>query len=103
MTGQCPGCGVQRAVTSKRLIKAHSGPGGQLCPGTAHAPGRPKPALGPCPHPEKVRFATLEAAERRAMGKPAIAGLVLRAYECLPGCGWFHLTSLLQQRPEVRR
>lgn len=101
MTGQCPGCGEQRPVTSKRLIKAHSGPTGRLCPGTAHAPGRPKLALGPCPSPTKVRFATLEAAQRRAMGKPAIAGLVLRAYDDCP-CGWAHLTSSLQQRPGVR-
>jgi hypothetical protein len=68
VTGQCPGCGEQRTLTSKRLIKAHSIPGGQLCPGTGHAPGCPKPALGPCPTPTKVRFATLEAAERRAPG-----------------------------------
>lgn len=100
MTGQCPGCGEQRPLTSKRAVKSHSLPDGSPCPGTSRAPGRPKPALGPCPTPEKVRFATLSAAQRRALGRPAIAGLVLRAYDDCP-CGWAHLTSLLVPRREA--
>lgn len=100
MTGQCPGCGEQRRLNTANLIRSHSLPDGSACPGTHEKPGRPRPVGGACRTPAKARFATVEAAESRAHGKPAIAGLELRAYDNCP-CGWVHLTS--QGAPEVTR
>lgn len=101
MTGQCPGCGQQRRLNTANLIRSHSQPDGSQCPGTHQKPGKPRPASGYCRTPDKSRFATLEAAATRALGTPAIAGLVLRPYAC--DCGWVHLTSNPGERPEVRR
>lgn len=99
MTGQCPDCGEQKPLTSKGLVKAHSLPAGPLCLGTRQAPGAPRPSWRPCHTPKKAKFATAEAAALRALGRPAIVGLVLSPYECR--CGWFHLTSWPADREPV--
>lgn len=91
MTGQCPGCGEQRRLNTAGLIRSHARADGQQYPGTHEKPGKPRPMRGPCPRPDKARFATLGAARQRALGRPAIVGLVLSPYECR--CGWVHLTS----------
>lgn len=46
---------------------------------------------GLCPHPEKSRFATVEAAERVAARVVVRLGAWLRPYEC--PCGFVHLTK----------
>lgn len=102
MTGQCSHCGTTQPLNSARTIKAHSLYTGPICPGTRRPPGRPQQS-GPCPTPEKVKFATLEAAAQRALGRPAIVGLVLSPYRCTKGCGWVHLTSKAPERVGGRR
>lgn len=95
MTGTCPGCGEQRDLNRRGRFRSHALPSGEQCPGSCRQPEvAPVPIqLGPCPHPEKARYATTAMAARRALGKPAIAGLVLYPYRCTPGCGWVHLSK----------
>jgi hypothetical protein len=50
-----------------------------------------------CPTPEKLRFATVEAAARFAARRELGVGKLLTPYACDDGaghgCGWVHLTS----------
>jgi hypothetical protein len=45
----------------------------------------------PCPHPEKRRYATREAAERRGNRAELRIDKLLYPYQCI--CGWWHLTK----------
>lgn len=45
-----------------------------------------------CPHPEKRRFATVEAAALGAEQSAVTLGRQLNPYTCR--CGWVHLTHL---------
>jgi hypothetical protein len=67
-----------------------------LCPcgkwhlGTQREPQGPRPA---CPTPDKVGFATQDAAEKRAASISMLTGTEIRVYLCDPGCDWWHITS----------
>lgn len=52
-----------------------------------------RPATVTCPTPSKSKFATREAAENAAHRAQIAMGKRLRPYECVPECGWHHLTS----------
>ena len=96
VTGLCPGCGEQRELNRRGRFRSHALSSGGQCPGSCREPEATSalPELGPCPHPEKARYATHDAARRICLGRPAIVGLVLTPYRCC--CGWHHLTKNAQ-------
>ena len=94
--GRCPVCGELRRLNAGGRLRAHGWSGGAMCPGLHQQPG---PQVTVCPRPDKVRFATFEAAWRCAgRGRPAVAGVAMRPYRC--NCGWVHLTSQLTPWPD---
>lgn len=106
MTGPCPGCGERHELNRRVRFRCHALASGEQCPGSCREPGQPPaepepPEMSaPCPHPEKARYATAAMAPCRALGRPAIAGLVLIPYRCC--CGWHHLTKNPQPSDAVR-
>ena len=91
-SARCAGSGG-RPLNNRRRLKSHGDREQRHCPGLHHRPGRPPRNPGECPHPEKSRYATEDAAWRSSKGRAFVAGLVLSPYECVPGCGWWHLTK----------